>query len=85
MSVSERSPLFLGLARPPKYLGLPVDYLAVLMMGTLLPFIALKSLWILALGAVVYPALWMLADREPRFFEVLRVSHGSVRGMRHGA
>ena len=83
--MSERSPLFLGLARPPKYLGLPVGYLVVLMVGTMVPFVLLKSLWILAAGAVVYPALWVLADREPRFFEILRVSHGSVRGMRHGA
>ena len=83
--MAERSPLFLGLTRPPKYFGLPVDYLAVLMVGTLVPFIALKSMWTLALGAVLYPALWVLADREPRFFEVLQVRCGSVRGMAHAA
>ena len=31
--MAERSPLFLGLARPPKYLGLPVGYLVVLATG----------------------------------------------------
>nr|WP_257786533.1 VirB3 family type IV secretion system protein [Phaeobacter porticola] len=37
--MAERSPLFLGLARPPKYLGLPVGYLVVLATGVVLPFI----------------------------------------------
>ena len=81
----ERSPVFLGLSRPPKYLGLPVDYLAVLMMATLLPYVVLDSLRVLAMGALAYPILWVLADRELRFFEVLQVSCGSVRGMRHAA
>ena len=80
-----RSPLFLGLARPPKYLGLPVDYLAVLMVATLVPFVALDSAWILAAGGVAYPVLWVLADREPRFFELLRVSRRMVRGHEHAA
>ncbi|MDA1044310.1 MAG: VirB3 family type IV secretion system protein, partial [Verrucomicrobia bacterium] len=40
----ERSHLFLGLTRPPKYLGLPVGYLTVLCMGVVLPFIWTKSL-----------------------------------------
>jgi len=40
--MAERSPLFLGLARPPKF-------------------------------------LWFVADKEPHFFEVLRISFGTVR------
>lgn len=77
--MAERSPLFLGLARPPKYLGLPVGYLVVLALGVVLPFIWTKSLVFLPLGLIAYPVLWFVADREPHFFDVLRVSHGAVR------
>ena len=77
--MAERSPLFLGLARPPKYLGLPVGYLVVLATGVVLPFIWTKSMVFFLIGLVAYPILWFVADREPHFFEVLRVSYGSVR------
>jgi len=79
----ERAPLFLGLTRPPKYLGLPVGYLTVLCMGVVLPFIWTKSLVMLLIGAPAYVVMWIIADREPKFFEVLRVSHGKVRGTRN--
>jgi len=75
----QRSPLFLGLARPPKYLGLPVGYLVVLAMGVVLPFIWTKSMIFFLFGIVAYPILWFVADKEPHFFEVLRVSYGTVR------
>ncbi len=81
----DRSPLFLGLTRPPKYLGLPVGYLAVLSMGVILPFIWTKSLMILLLGAPVYGVMWVVADKEPKFFEVLRVSYGKVRGTKNAS
>ena len=81
----DRSPLFLGLARPPKYLGLPIGYLVMLVVGTVLPFVMTKAVWVLALGAALYLPLWFLADREPRFFDILRVSHGTVRGTAHAA
>lgn len=84
-SRAERSPLFLGLARPPKYLGLPVGYLVVLAMGVVLPFIWTKSLIFLSLGIIAYPILWFLADKEPHFFEVLRVSYGVVRPTKNRA
>lgn len=82
--MTRRSPVFLGLARPPKFLGLPTDYLAVLMVGTLLPFVATKSLWFLGAGAVIYPILWVLADREPHFFQLWRSSR-LVHGRDHAA
>lgn len=81
--MAARSPLFLGLTRPPKYLGLPVGYLAVLAMGIVLPFIWTKSLTVLLLGAPSYLVMWFVADREPKFFEVLRVSYGKVRGTKN--
>ena len=45
-----RSPVFLGLARPPKYLGLPIGYLVVLVVGTVIPFVLTKAMWVLAAG-----------------------------------
>ena len=81
----ERSPVFQGLARPPKYLGLPIGYLVVLTVAVGVGFALTKSLWVLALGAAVYLPLWFLADREPRFFEILRVANGTVRGTSHAA
>lgn len=81
--MAERSPLFLGLARPPKYLGLPVGYLVVLAMGIVLPFIWTKSLVFFGIGIIAYPVLWFVADKEPHFFEVLRVSYGTVRATRN--
>ncbi len=77
--MAERSSLFQGLARPPKYLGLPVGYLVALAMGVVLPFIWTGSLIFLPLGIIAYPILWFVADKEPHFFEVLRVSYGIVR------
>jgi len=79
----ERSPLFLGLTRPPKYLGLPVGYLTVLCMGVVLPLIWTKSLIMLLIGGPAYVIMWFVADSEPKFFEVLRVSYGKVRGTRN--
>lgn len=81
--MAERSPVFLGLARPPKYLGLPVGYLVVLSLGVVLPFIWTKSLIFFLVGFLAYPVLWFVADKEPHFFEVLRVSYGAVRGTRN--
>ncbi len=83
--MAERSPLFLGLARPPKYLGLPVGYLVVLATGVVLPFIWTKSMVFFLIGIIAYPVLWFVADREPHFFEVLRVSYGSVRATKNRA
>lgn len=81
--MAERAPLFLGLTRPPKYLGLPVGYLAVLSMGTVLPFIWTKSISVLLLGLPVYGVMWLVADKEPKFFEVLRIAHGKFRSTKN--
>jgi type IV secretory pathway VirB3-like protein len=37
--VAERSPLFLGLVRPPKLLGLPIMYAMVWLFGSVLLFV----------------------------------------------
>ena len=79
----QRSVLFLGLARPPKFLGLPVGYLVALSLGVALPFIWTKWVIFPLLGAIAYPVLWFIADKEPNFFEVVRVSFGTMRGTKN--
>nr|WP_253285115.1 VirB3 family type IV secretion system protein [Ruegeria sp. HKCCD6119] len=58
---------------------MPVGYLVVLATEVVLPFIWTKSMVFFLIGLVAYPILWFVADREPHFFEVLRVSNGTVR------
>jgi len=41
--VAERSPLFLGLVRPPKLFGLPIMYAVVWLFGTVLLFVWIQS------------------------------------------
>ena len=62
--MAERSPLFLGLARPPKYLGLPVGYLVVLAMGVVLPFIWTKSPIFFLIGIIAYPFFGLLRTKN---------------------
>ena len=81
--MSQENTLFLGLARPPKYMGLPVGYLVALCTGTVLPFLWTSSFLFILAGVVAYPILWIVADREPKFFEVLQVSMGKVRRTRN--
>lgn len=73
----ERSPLVLGLARPPNYFGLPVGYLVMLATGIVLSFIWMKSMIIFLIGLVASPILWFVTDRAPQYFDVLRVSYGT--------
>lgn len=57
----------------------------MLAMGVVLPFIWTKSLIFFLIGIVAYPILWFVADKEPHFFEVLRVSYGTVRATKNRA
>ena len=45
----------------------------------------LMAVFFFLIGLVAYPILWFVADREPHFFEVLRVSFGSVRPTKNRA
>lgn len=42
--MAERSPLFLGLVRPPKLLGLPILYAMVWLFGSVLLFVTRRSI-----------------------------------------
>ncbi|MBO9468245.1 VirB3 family type IV secretion system protein [Tropicibacter sp. R15_0] len=65
------TPVFLGLTRPPKFFGLPIGYFIGLMLGALIPFVALDEWKFMLLIPVVYPVLWLIADRNPHLFEIM--------------
>lgn len=66
-----QTPVFLGLTRPPKFFGLPIGYFIGLLLGAVIPFIALNEWKFMLLIPVVYPVLWLIADRNPHLFEIL--------------
>lgn len=69
--MAESSPLFLGLVRPPKLFGLPIMYAVTWLFGSVLLFVWVQSFVVLAIAAVLYPALLKAADWDPRFIDVL--------------
>jgi type IV secretion system protein VirB3 len=69
--VAERSPLFLGLVRPAKLLGLPIMYAMVWLFGSVLLFVWVQHIVILGVAIVLYPLLWKAADWDPRFIDVM--------------
>ena len=72
--MAERSPLFLGLVRPPKLLGLPIMYAMIWLFGSVLLFVWVQHLVVLGIAAVLYPVLWKAADWDPRFIDVMMTS-----------
>jgi len=71
--MAEQSPVFLGLIRPPKLLGLPAMYAMVWLFGSVLLFIWIQSLFVLLLAIIAYPLLWLAADWDPHFFDVVSI------------
>ena len=68
---AEQSPLFTGLVRPPKLIGLPIMYAMVWLFGSVLLFLWIQH-WAVALAAAAaYPALWKAADWDPNFLDVV--------------
>lgn len=72
--VAKRSPLFLGLVRPPKLLGLPIMYAMVWLFGSVLLFVWVQHMVVLGVAAVLYLVLWKAADWDPRFIDVMMTS-----------
>ena len=71
--MAERSPLFLGLVRPPKLLGLPILYAMVWLFGSVLLFVWVQHMAVLVVALLLYLVLWKAADWDPRFIDVLLV------------
>ena len=68
--MAEQTPLFLGLIRPPKLLGLPIMYAAGWLFGCALLFLWVQHWAVAVLAAAAYPAIWKAADWDPQFLDV---------------
>ena len=55
---AEQSPLFTGLVRPPKLIGLPIMYAMVWLFGSVLLFLWIQQWAVAVAAAAAYPALW---------------------------
>ncbi|WP_282449614.1 VirB3 family type IV secretion system protein [Roseibium sediminicola] len=70
-----RAPLFKGLTRPVSFMGLPMAYVATLMIIVVGGFIATLSIIYLVISlALGYVALRLLAAYDPHIFNVLIVT-----------
>ena len=68
------APLFLGLTRPARFAGLPVAYFALWGGGSTILFLLVETVFVAVPSALVYLALRTVSEREPHFFEILRVA-----------
>lgn len=69
------TPCFQALTRPVSLLGLPLNYVVILMVVVLGGFMATLSFIYLGMSAIVsYAALRMLAAWDPRIFDVIFIS-----------
>ena len=68
---AEQSPLFTGLVRPPKLIGLPIMYAMVWLFGSVLLFLWIQHWAVAIAAAAAYPALWKAADWDPNFLDVV--------------
>lgn len=75
----KRSHLFLGLIRPARIMGLPMFYAVIWMVGSVLAFVWVQSFWTLTFTALSYPALWIAAEWDPHFFDVVTVVSKKTR------
>ena len=72
--MAEQSPVYLGLVRPAKLLGLPMMYAMVWLFASVLLFLWIQSWIVLALSALAYPAIW-----NPHFLDVVAISLQETR------
>lgn len=67
----ERTPLFIGLTREVSFAGLPIMYLVVLIVVTMLGFILTRSfIYLIGTGGVGYALLRALAAYDPKIINV---------------
>lgn len=71
----QRTNLFLGLTRPVNFAGLPMIYLGVYLMVTMLVFVSTNSFFYpLLIAAPGYLALRALAAYDPKLMDVFLVA-----------
>jgi type IV secretion system protein VirB3 len=64
-------PLFLGLARPPMFAGVPAGFFVVVMIGVGEGVFVLKHWSVFVVGAIAYLAGLALTVRDPNAFHVI--------------
>ncbi|MDE3027142.1 MAG: VirB3 family type IV secretion system protein [Paracoccaceae bacterium] len=69
----DETELFLGLTRPARFMGLPMGFFIGLIVVALVSFVAFASMKFLLIIPFGYGPMWLLADRNPNFFEYLSV------------
>lgn len=69
--MAEQVPLFKGLLRQPKILGLPVMYAMVWLFSSVLFFLWTQHWVIVVLSAITYPSLRKAADWDANFLDVI--------------
>jgi|GEM_PF-237430 len=52
-------------------MGLPIMYAMVWLFGSVLLFVWVQHIAVLAVAALLYPVLWKAADWDPRFIDVM--------------
>ncbi|MAO79058.1 MAG: type IV secretion system protein B4 [Nocardioides sp.] len=72
------NPIFRGLTRPAKFMGLPIGYLVSMLMAALIPYIGLNEWKFLLILPVVWPVLWFVSDRQPHLFEILGTVYSAM-------
>ncbi len=66
-------PLFLGLTRPPMFLGVGVRFVILNGFGSLMLFINTQNIWALALMCVIHLIAYIISFNEPLFLEIFFV------------
>lgn len=66
-----KDPLFAALTRPPTMLGVPVEAFGLIIMGSLLAFMASRSVVALPVFPALYGITRILCAKDPRFFRYL--------------
>lgn len=80
-----RTPLFLGLVQPPRFLGLPATYALAWVFGTALGMLWVQHWAVLGVAAAAYPALWKVADWDPHAIDVWLTVMGQTPSTRNRA
>lgn len=65
-------PLFVGLTRPPLFLGVSYMYFVLYMLGCMIYFINANDFKVFLLGAFIHFIGYMVCYKEPLFIELYR-------------
>ena len=69
----EMDPLFLGMTRPPMFMGVTYTFFVINGMVTTIAFLALNNLFAFLIGLPVHLIGFLLCLKDPRIFDIWRV------------